>query len=106
MRNSVELVLPLVFALSACATTVPPAAEVQTTYLICGKTVPIDVSHDGRSAVVRNWQGKQVILKRDPTFEGVRYSGSNVSVMRRGDIYVFVASDGTTLGCDPLQRAP
>lgn len=104
MRNFVGAMLPLVFALAACATNAPPPGDVRTTYLICGKTVPIDVSHDGRSAVVRNWQGKQVTLKRDPAFDGVRYSGSNVSVMRRDDIYVFVASDGTTLGCDPLPR--
>ena len=104
MRNSVGVLLPVIVALPACATNAPPPGEVRTTYLICGKTVPIDVNHDGRSAVVRNWEGKQVTLKRDPDFDGVRYSGSNVSVMRRDDIYVFVASDGTTLGCDPLLR--
>lgn len=103
MLRQAFCVTSLLAVLAGCATATP-AAEARTTYLICGKTVPIDISHDGKNAVVRNADGKQVTLKRDLGFDGVRYTGSNVSVMRQGDIYVFVASDGTTLGCDPLRR--
>jgi hypothetical protein len=90
---------------TGCATQVAPEArEVRTVYLICAKTVPLDINHDGRTAVVRNWQGRQVTLKRDEAFPGVKYSGSNVTVMRTDDVYVFISSDGKVHDCERLKR--
>lgn len=91
--------------LSACATpSVQRPRDVQTTYLICAKTIPLDISHDGKTAVVRNWQGKQVTLKRNLAAAGTRYEGAGVTVMRQDGVYVYVASDGSTHACDPLRN--
>ena len=79
-------------------------AEVRTTYLICDKTIPIDISHDGRMAVARNYQGKEVTMTRDHSSPGVRYAGSGVSVMRQNDIYILVGSDGLPRDCDLVKQ--
>ena len=91
--------------LSACMTlSAQRTRDVQTTYLICAKTIPLDISHDGKTAVVRNWQGKQVTLKRNQAAAGTRYEGAGVTVMRQDGVYVYVASDGSTHACDPLRN--
>ena len=94
----------IAFFLAGCASVPPPATEARTIHLICDKTIPLDVSHDGQSAVVRNRDGEQVLLKRVPTAPGVRYEGAGISVMRTDGVYVFIARDGSTYGCDPLSR--
>lgn len=88
--------------MSACVTT-PAAREVRTTHLICAKTIPLDINHDGETAVVRNWQGKQLTLRRNPAVAGTRYEGSGAAVMRQDDIFIYIASDGSTHDCELLR---
>lgn len=99
MRHFVLIAL----LLAGCATATRPAPEVRTTHLLCDRTIPLDVNHDGQTAVVRDRDGRQVILKRVPA-PGARYEGSGITVMRTDDIYVYIARDGSTLGCDLLRR--
>ena len=89
--------------LAACATTPPPAVEARTTHLVCDRAIPLDVSHDGQTAVVRNRDGQQVVLKR-VAGPGTRYEGSGITVMRNDDVYIYIARDGSTYGCDLLRR--
>ena len=98
------LSVPLTALAAGCVQLSTAPAEVRTTYLVCDKTVPVDISHDGRMAVARNYQGKEVVMTRDRSSPGVRYVGSGVSVMRQDDIYILVGSDGLPRGCDLLQR--
>lgn len=81
-----------------------PNVDFRTTHLVCAKTIPLDISHDGRNAVVRNWQGRQVTLARETGFPGVKYTGSGVTVMRTDDVFIFIGSDGQVYDCDMLKR--
>lgn len=90
---------------AGCATQpVRPVSEVRTTHLVCAKSIPLDINHDGRTAVVRNWQGRQVTLTRDNAFPGVKYIGSGVTVMRTDDVFIFIGSDANAYDCDVLKR--
>ena len=88
---------------AGCATVPPPAPDVRTTHLLCDRTIPLDVNHDGQTAVVRDRDGRQVILNRVAA-PGARYEGSGITVMRTDDVYVYIARDGSTHGCDLLRR--
>ena len=81
-----------------------PTPDVRTTYLICDKTIPLDINHDGQTAVVRNRDGKQVTLRRVPSAMGVRYEGSGLAVLQTEETYIYIARDGSTYGCDILRR--
>ena len=99
-----EIVL-IAFLLAGCVNVARPAPEARTTHLICDKTIPLDVSHDGQTAVVRNSDGKQVILTRVISAPGVRYEGSGLALMRTADdVFVYIARDGSTYACDLLRR--
>lgn len=91
-------------ALVGCTSVADRTPDYRTTYLICDKTIPLDINHDGKTAVVRNRDGKQVTLKRVPAAMNVRYEGSGLAVMRTEETYLFIARDGSTYGCDLLRR--
>lgn len=90
--------------LAGCATTRNDHPQVGTTYLVCGSTVRLDISHDGRTAVVRDNEGRQTTLDRVESNLGTRYAGGGISVLRSGDNYIYNAPGGATLPCDPLRR--
>jgi hypothetical protein len=95
----------LAFGLSACATNVDhEGSKVRTTRLVCGSTIRLDISHDGRTAVMRSNEGREAILQRTSSSMGIRYEGQGLALLRSGDVFIFVRQDGTTLNCDPLQR--
>ena len=81
-----------------------PEAEFRTTYLVCGGANRIDISHDGRTAVLRDLDGTQVTLNRTPSDLGIRYEGEGVSILRSGDTYVYQTRNGQSLSCAPLER--
>ncbi len=90
--------------LAGCATAPVTQPAVQTTHLLCDRTIPIDVSHDGQTAVARNREGNQVVLQRVAAAPGVRYEGSGITLMRTEGTYIYIARDGSTYGCEPLRR--
>lgn len=90
--------------MAGCATTPLDRGLVGTTYLVCGSTIRLDISHDGRTAVVRDNEGRQTTLVRVKSTLGTRYAGGGISVLRSGDTYVYNAPDGATLSCAPLRR--
>ena len=91
-------------ALAGCTTVPGPAPAFRTTYLVCDKTIPLDINHDGQTAVVRNHDGKQVTLSRVPAATNIRYEGSGLAVMRTEETYIFIARDGSTHACELLRR--
>jgi hypothetical protein len=93
----------LVAVLSGCAT--GPSPELRNTYLVCGSTVRVNISHDGVAAFLQDSDGVEVTLRRSTSEFGTRYEGGGVSVLRSGDVYIYTTRDGTTLNCDILPRA-
>lgn len=99
--------LPLIMlCLAGCATAGPQSSneQVRNTYLVCGSTVRLDISHDGRGAVVRETDGRETVLQRIESTLGTRYAGDGVSVLRSGDAYIYTDRDGDTVPCDLLPR--
>lgn len=90
-------------ALAGCATVPQQQTSAGTTYLVCGAS-RLDISHDGRTAVVRDSDGRETILQRTASSLGTRYAGGGISVLRSGDTYVYNAPNGTAVTCAPLQR--
>lgn len=78
-------------------------AAVKHTYLVCGSAIRLDISHDGRSAIVRGERSESV-LKRANSQLGSRYEGEGVAIMRSGDIYLYLDQSGASTPCDPLPR--
>ena len=99
-----RLIGMMALSVAACSTVPPAPTEVRTTHLLCDRSIPIDVSHDGQTAVARNREGSQVTLKRVASAPGVRYEGSGITLMRTEDTYIYVARDGSTFGCELLLR--
>ena len=77
-----------------------PVADVRTVHLICAKTIPLDINHDGGTAVVKSASGQQVTMKRDHSSAAPRYAGSGYALMRQDGIYIFTAPDGAARDCD------
>ena len=98
--------LPLTaIALAGCVTSAPPpATTVGNTYLVCGSAVRLDISHDGRSAVLREGQREGVVLTRADSPLGTRYGGSGLAIIRSGDTYIYLDGTGASLACDPITR--
>ena len=95
----------MAFVLTGCVShDLSPAAKVANNYLVCGSAVQLDISHDGRSAIVRDGEGRQTLLQRAPSSLGTRYEGPGLAVLRSGDTYLYVDRDGVSLACDPLPR--
>ena len=105
MVDKLGIATPLAVLLAACATTAPPPAEVRTIHLVCAKTIPLDISHDGETAVVRNATGTQVTLKRDHDAPAPRYSGSGYALTRQDGIYIFIAPGGSARDCDVVNAS-
>lgn len=101
MRSQMILAV-MTAALAGCATANRPAPGV--TYLVCGSTIRLDISHDGRTAIVRDSEGRQTRLTRVDSELGTRYAGGGISVLRAGDNYVYNAPGGDTMPCSRLQR--
>jgi hypothetical protein len=90
---------------TSCATDVDRAAgEIGTTYLVCGSSVRLDISHDGRTAVVREAGGQEAILQRVESTMGTRYAGAGVAILRSGETYIYTDPEGHTVSCDRLPR--
>ena len=98
------MALPLVALLGGCSAQVPPPASPRTTYLVCDSTVRLDISHDGRFAVVRTGDGRELRLIRSDSELGTRYAAKGVSVLRSGDTYVYTDAKGSSVACVPLRR--
>lgn len=94
----------IALALGGCATMPEVDADTRNTYLVCGGAARLDISHDGRFAVVRASNGKAITLRRSDSSLGTRYAAEGISVLRSGNNYVFTGADGTVTGCSPLQR--
>jgi hypothetical protein len=95
----------IAFSLTGCAGGMhSPAADARATYLVCGSAVRLDISHDGRAAVLREANGRETILQRVNSTLGTRYAGDGLSVLRSGEIYIYADRDGSTLHCDPIPR--
>ena len=93
------------FVLTGCASTdLPPVTHVGNSYLVCGSTVRLDISHDGRSAVMRDGEGRETLLQRANSKLGTRYEGSGLAVLRSGDTHLYFDRDGASLACAPLPR--
>ena len=83
---------------------VPPAGTVGNTYLVCGSAVRLDISHDGRSAILRDGQRADIVLQRANSPFGSKYEGSGIAVIRSGDTYLYLDRSGGSVACDPLPR--
>ena len=94
----------LAFTLAGCATMSEVNGDSRNTSLVCGGAARLDISHDGRFAVVRGSDGKTATLRRSDSTLGTRYAADGISVLRSGGNYVFTGADGTVTGCSPLQR--
>lgn len=96
----------ITLCLAGCATADPQSSNdpVRNTYLVCGSTVRLDISHDGRAAVIRESDGRETVLQRTESTLGTRYAGGGVSVLRSGDAYIYTDRDGDTVPCDLLPR--
>lgn len=103
-RLNMRFIALVPLALVGCASVTDRAPDYRTTYLICDNTIPLDINHDGQTAVVRNRDRQQVTLKRVPAITSVRYEGSGLAVMRTEETYIFIARDGSTHGCALLRR--
>lgn len=101
MRAALTVVI--LALLAGCTTVTPQPSAAGTTYLVCGAS-RLDISHDGRTAVVHDSEGRETILQRTPSDLGTRYAGGGISVLRSGDNYVYNAPNGAALACTPLQR--
>ncbi len=99
-----ERLLPVVVVALAGCTTVPTQVSARDTYLVCGGAARLDISHDGRFAVVRSSEGQEIILGRTASPLGTKYEAQGVSVLRSGDIYVFAGREGVSMACSPLER--
>ena len=95
----------IAFGLAGCATIElgQPETEANATYLVCGSAVRLDISHDGRAAVLRE-EGRETILERVQSSLGTRYAGGGVSILRSGDAYIYTDRDGGAVACDLLPR--
>ena len=98
-----SLVLGALLA-TGCVSNGPPLTEVRNTYLVCGSTVRLDISHDGQSAVVSTPGEAQAVFKRVQSDHGTRYAGANGSILRAGDTYIYTDREGATSACDLLPR--
>lgn len=97
--------LPVVLLALAGCTTMPSAqVSARDMYLVCGGTTRLDISHDGRFAVVRSSEGQEIVLGRTSSPLGTKYEAQDVSVLRSGDIYVFTGREGASMACSPLER--
>ena len=95
----------ITLCLAGCATANPQGSNpVRNTYLVCGSTVRLDISHDGQAAVVREPDGRETVLQRTESTLGTRYAGGGVSVLRSGDAYIYTDRHGDTVSCDLLPR--
>ena len=96
----------ITLCLAGCATAHPERSndQVRNTYLVCGSTVRLDISHDGRAAVIREGDRPETVLQRTVSTLGTRYAGDGVSVLRSGDTYIYTDRDGDTIACDLLPR--
>jgi hypothetical protein len=90
--------------LTGCVTNDRPVTAVGNTYLVCGSTVRLDISHDGKSAVVSTSGGAQAVLKRVQSDYGTRYAGTDGSILRAGGTYIHTDREGHTSACDLLPR--
>ena len=97
------LTMAISVAAAGCATVPQQQTPAGTTYLVCGAS-RLDISHDGRTAVVRDSEGRETLLQRADSSLGTRYAGGGISVLRSGDTYVYNAPNGAALACAPLQR--
>jgi hypothetical protein len=98
--------IPLIaFILTGCAGhAVPPAATVGNAYLVCGSAVRLDISHDGRSAIVREDDGSEMVLQRAGSPFGTKYQGAGISIIRSADTYLYLDRSGASVACAPLPR--
>ena len=96
------LLLPLVLV-GGCAVN-PRSSDVRTSHFVCGQAVRVDINLDGRTAVLRDTTGEEVVLKRADSELGMRYEGGGVSILRSDDLYVYYTRDGLALNCQPLSR--
>ena len=98
-----SLVLGALLA-TGCVSNGPPLTEVRNTYLVCGSTIRLDISHDGQSAVISTPGEGQSVLKRVTSDHGTRYAGDDGSILRAGDTYIYTDRTGHTSACDLLPR--
>ena len=98
-----SLVLGALLA-TGCVSNGPPPTEVRNTYLVCGSTIRLDISHDGQSAVVSTPGEAQAVFKRVQSDHGTRYAGANGSILRADDTYIYTDREGHTSACDLLPR--
>lgn len=91
--------------LTGCAShPVPPASTVGNTYLVCGSAVRLDIRHDGRSAIMREDDGPEMVLQRADSQFGTKYQGAGISIIRSGDTYLYLDRGGASVTCAPLPR--
>lgn len=89
---------------TGCVSNDRQVTEVRNTYLVCSSTVRLDISHDGKSAVVSTPGAAQSVLQRVKSDHGTRYAGPGGSILRSGDTYIYTDRDGHTSACDLLPR--
>ena len=100
-----RMIALMAFVLTGCTSHhLQRPARAGNTYLVCGSAVRLDISHDGRSAIVRDERGRETLLPRADSSLGTRYEGSDLTVHRSGDTYLYFDRDGASLACDPLPR--
>lgn len=95
----------IALVLTGCSgSLVPPAGTVGNTYLVCGSAVRLDISHDGRSAILREGQRADIVLQRANSHIGTKYEGSGIALIRSGDTFLYLDRSGASVACDPLPR--
>jgi hypothetical protein len=81
-----------------------PTPQVQTSHLVCGSAVRLDVSHDGQSAIARGDDGHDMLLKSAGSKVGNLYKGESMALLIAGDTVIYTDRDGASLSCAPLPR--
>ena len=69
-----------------------------------GSSISLDISHDGRTANVRDRERRQTRLREVASDLDTRYADRGISVLRSGGNHVHDAAGGATSPWEPLQR--
>lgn len=102
MRTNALIMFCLLSAASNAIAQPPP--QIRFDHLVCGSTVRLDVSSNGRAALVRGDDGRENLLRRSTSKLGSLYEGPGMALLRSGDTIIYVDGDGGSLACAPLSR--
>jgi hypothetical protein len=102
MRTNALIMLCLLGAASNAVAQPPPPVRVD--HLVCGSAVRLDVSSNGRVAIVGGDDGSESLLRRTGSRLGNHYEGEGIALLRSGNTIIYMERDGRSFACAPLPR--